>query len=494
MRTTTASLALLAASVLTSITASAEPSACITFGKSVLREPDWHAQMCRPPLDATALPVAPVPHGPGPGVLAYQFNMRSGADNTFDSVQRFNLPDAANATVIGPQTGNLYGLEYDDATGVLWAVNDTFQLGHVDTSTGAFTPVTTITGTGAGEASTGITFLNAASTFYLSTATATDSFLYAVNPATGAATLVGAMGVPQMIDIAINGQGQMYGHSISTDSIYSINTASGVATLIGLTGYAANFAQGIAFDKTTGVLYAWLYQGAGVNTFATIDLATGAATSVASPLPGEYEGTITSLVDLIFANGFDGAPSTAGTVQVDGTGTGAIPDNAATCGTPGTPLTVSFPVTGIADAVSAVHVSVTGTHTWVGDIALTLAAPGGSPSLLLFAKTGSTTATGSGDSSNFAGPYVFGDDAAGDWWAAAAQAGADAAIPIDAYRTSQTGGTAMGGGTPTSLAAVFASLPAASANGTWTLTATDQCAQDAGSISAARLTIDYGTP
>ena len=181
-------------------------------------------------------------------------------------------------------------------------------------------------------------------------------------------------------------------------------------------------------------------------------------------------------------------------MQSAGTGTGAIPDDASTCGTPGTPLTISFEVAGVTANVSAVRVSITGTHTWVGDIALTLAAPGGNPSMLLFAKTGSTTPAGAGSSADFAGPYGFADDATGDWWSQVATAGATTAIPSGEYRTTLSGGAASGGGTPTSLAAIFGALPSASANGTWTLTATDQYLQDDGSISAATLTIDYGAP
>lgn len=485
MKYTIAGAALLAAAAIAGPDASARPSVCDEVGNSAGREPAWYAQACHPSLHGNPLPS--VPHDVGN--LAYQLNMRG------DSMQSFVLPDAATATILGPQTGNIYGLEYDDATAVVWAVDDTLHLGTMDTTTGVFTPSATITGPAAGETPTGLAFVDAASTFYLSTSTGTDSFLYTVDPGTGTANLVGVMGTPLMIEIAINAQGQMYGHDISTDSIYSIDTASGVATLIGPTGYDANFAQGMAFDKLTGVLYAWLYQGAGVNTFATIDLATGAATTVASPLPGEYEGAITSSPpDVIFANGFDGAPPESGSVQAPGTGTGAIPDDATACGTPGTPLTVSFDVSGVTADVSAVRVSVTGTHPWVGDIALTLAAPGGSPGMLLFAKTGATTPTGAGDSSDFAGPYDFADDATGDWWAQAAGADATTAIPSGGYRTSQTGGTATGGGTPTSLAATFGALPSTSANGIWTLTATDQCAQDAGTITAATLTVEFGTP
>jgi len=487
MKYTIAVIALLAASAIAGPDAFARPSVCDEAGNSTEREPAWYAQTCRPSPYGNSLPSAPTDLGN----LAYQLNLRS------DSLQSFLLPDAATATIIGPQARNIYGLEYDDASGVLWAVDDTLQLGAMDTATGAFIPSVTITGTGAGENPTGLAFVDAASPFYMSTSSGADSLLYTVDTATGAATLVGSMGTPLMIDIAINAQGEMYGHDISSDSIYSIDTSTGAATLIGPTGYDANFAQGMEFDKSTGVLYAWLYQGAGVNTFATINLTTGAATTVATPLDGEYEGALTRsapVIDLIFANGFDGTPPSPDWVMAVGTGTGAIPDASATCGAPGSPLTVSFNMTDITSIVSGVRVSVTGTHTWVGDIALTLAAPGGSPSMLLLAKTGATTSTGVGDNSDFAGPYDFADDATGDWWAAAASADAATAIPPGGYRTSQTGGTATGGGTATSLAATFGGLPPASANGVWTLTATDQCSGDSGTITAATLTVEFNAP
>lgn len=212
--------------------------------------------------------------------------------------------------MIGPQPANIHGLAWDNATNTLWAVADVPRIGTLNTSTAAFTAAATITGLGAGEVVSGITFIDAASTFHLLTATSTASCLYTLNTGTGAATLIGAMGVGNMVDIAINADGEMYGHSILTDSIYSIDTATGAATLIGPTGFAANFAQGMSFDKSTGVLYAWIHQGGGANTFAAINLATGAATTVASPASGEYEGAITSAAsdDTIFEHGFESVP------------------------------------------------------------------------------------------------------------------------------------------------------------------------------------------
>jgi hypothetical protein len=258
------------------------------------REPEWYAELCLGrkygegiPVDAKA---AALPKTIGD--TTYQFNMRATGTGA-DSLQSFLLPNANTATVIGPQTGNLYGLEYDPVAQKIWAVSDLFELGELNKTTGAFTPSVTITGLAANQSVTGLAFQTAASPFYLSTSDGTTSHLYTVVPATGVATLVGDTEIVLLIDIAINSSGQMYGHDIASDSIYSISTTDGSSTLIGPTGVNANFAQGIEFDKTTGVLYAWLYEGAGVNRFATINLATGTATTVATPLPGEYEGATT---------------------------------------------------------------------------------------------------------------------------------------------------------------------------------------------------------
>lgn len=277
------------------VSAKNEVHDCAALKNSALREPEWYAEECLGRPYGSGQPKA---SGTGTetvkiiGDTTYQFNMR-GSGTGADSLQSFLLPNANTATIIGPQVGNIYGLEFDPVASKIWAVNDLFAIGELSKTTGAFTSSVTITGVAAGQSPTGLAFQTAASPFYLSTSSGTASELYTVNPVTGVATLVGGMGLALVIDIAINASGQMYAHDISTDSIYSVNTATGATTLIGPTGVAANFAQGIEFDKTTGVLYGWIYEGAGVNRFATLDLTTGAATTVATPLAGEYEGATT---------------------------------------------------------------------------------------------------------------------------------------------------------------------------------------------------------
>lgn len=171
----------------------------------------------------------------------------------------------------------------------------------------------------------------------------------------------------------------------------------------------------------------------------------------------------------------------------NGTGVGNIPDGTSgICGLAamGAPLVITFNVSGLTGNVSGVEVRLTAgiTHPWVGDLYATLRAPGGSPSADLFGNTGDAVDTAASDNSDFTGPYTFGDAQAGNWWGAAAAADATTALPSGGYRT-----TNRFSATATSLNAVFAGLTPAQANGNWTLTITDDCSEDTGSISAAVL-------
>jgi hypothetical protein len=152
---------------------------------------------------------------------------------------------------------------------------------------------------------------------------------------------------------------------------------------------------------------------------------------------------------------------------------GAIPDyptGQIACHLPGVPVAkdVTFTVSGLEGAVESVVVAITFSppHAFVGDLSVTLIAPGGGPSHVLFARTGATTATGFGDSSNLDGTYLFADGTLGTWWEAAAAAGNGESVPSSNYRTTAAGGAGQTDpAPPTSMNAVFNGvLP----NGVWT--------------------------
>lgn len=182
-------------------------------------------------------------------------------------------------------------------------------------------------------------------------------------------------------------------------------------------------------------------------------------------------------------------------VTIPATGTGAIPDRlTAGCGggDTGAPLDLSFDagdLDGAGEDLLAVEVDLNFTHTWIGDVTATLIAPNGTP-FPLFGRTGSTTTTGCGDSSNTAGLYVFADEAVGDWWAAASAVGGADNMAQGEYRTTTVGQSANGG-MPTSLTDAF--LGILDIRGTWTLRLTDGGGGDTGSVSSASLFLAYET-
>lgn len=166
-----------------------------------------------------------------------------------------------------------------------------------------------------------------------------------------------------------------------------------------------------------------------------------------------------------------------------GTGTGAIPDNNSNG------LTVSFPVSGIAQPLTNVRIALNIDHTWTGDLEATLTSPGGKAHLLLFGRSGRTPTSAVGYGANLLGTYLFDDGALADW-RASLQAVPSGTLAPGRYRTT-TGGTSLSrrGGCSTSLGGAFAGLSGADVNGTWTLKIADLGSSDTGSISAATLTL-----
>lgn len=169
---------------------------------------------------------------------------------------------------------------------------------------------------------------------------------------------------------------------------------------------------------------------------------------------------------------------------------GSIPDGTATGGGAfGAARDITFNVTGISGNVSNVSVSFNASHTFIGDLDVVLKAPGGTPSHVVFSRTGATSATGfgSGGDLNPANLYTFNDTATTNWWSAATAA----TVPAGNYRTTAAGGAGQVNPAPvTNMNAAFTSV--SNANGTWTLSFRDGASFDTGSVSAATLTVDGG--
>jgi hypothetical protein len=110
--------------------------------------------------------------------------------------------------------------------------------------------------------------------------------LITINTSTGAGTLIGALGVT-IDELAFAANGTLYGWSgrISGSSLYTINLTTGAATKVGTSGIS-NSGAGFAINAS-GTAYLAAAGASGV--LRTVDLATGAVTTVATlsgaPLP-----------------------------------------------------------------------------------------------------------------------------------------------------------------------------------------------------------------
>jgi len=177
-------------------------------------------------------------------------------------------------------------------------------------------------------------------------------------------------------------------------------------------------------------------------------------------------------------------------VTITGTGTGAIPDGtgANVCGAN---RDVSFVVSGAATPVLVTSVSLTATHTWVGDLRVVLIAPNGT-TFVIFSNVGKQVlnTTDFGDDSDLGGgAYVFQDSGPANFWTAANTAGAAANVLAGSYRLQAAGPAATDSPGPafTSLISAFAGVP--NPNGTWTLRFNDCFQADLGTVTAASITL-----
>ncbi len=203
-------------------------------------------------------------------------------------------PDASvpgTWTIIAPEPGSSYfgGDFLNGDFSKLWVVDYALnQLSTLDTTTGAKTVVGPMT-PNSGESWTGLKS-SSDGNVYAAATTCASSTLYTVDPATGHATAIGPItNGGCVIDIAINNAGEIYGVDLVSDNLLKINPATGAGTVVGPLGIDANYAQGMSFEKDSGILYwAAFNNGAFQGELRTIDTATGASFLI-GPFPGGAE-------------------------------------------------------------------------------------------------------------------------------------------------------------------------------------------------------------
>jgi len=153
----------------------------------------------------------------------------------------------------------------------------------LDITTGTYTLLGTIAPP-AGENWNGIEFDPDTTALYaISSNFSTDSTLSIIDIDALTATPVGTTGAPGMIAIAIDDEGNMYGHDVVTDSFYTIDIDTGVATLLAPLSFDANFGQDLEWDKVSQTLYMTAFNNViGAGEFRSVNIETGETTFISN--------------------------------------------------------------------------------------------------------------------------------------------------------------------------------------------------------------------
>ncbi len=220
------------------------------------------------------------------GSIAYGFDVNNGIFMSIDTDDPSNTTTIANVSVtpfggtFDEKSNNdfMYIIDYNDGA-----------IKKVEVATGDITTVGPA-GLVSGDTPTGLTCDKTNGTMYATSTNGTESLLYTIDPATGASTIVGPTGIPALIDIAIDGEGQMYGYDIVGDNAYKIDKATGTSTLIGSIGFDASYAQGMCWDPESDAIYMAAYNAStSAGELRLLDKVTG-NTAVIGSLPGEIDG------------------------------------------------------------------------------------------------------------------------------------------------------------------------------------------------------------
>jgi len=199
------------------------------------------------------------------------YGVNSGDETEFVSFQG-NNPEELNA-IGGPYPGgfpNAGDFPRDDDSFV-WDLSIDNVLRKIDVETGDITEVGTVTPSEGGDWC-GMTTDPNDGTVYVNTCTG----LYVLNPDGPEADFIGSFGVEFMIDIAIDGEGQMFGYNLVDDIFYEINKETGAITEVGSIGFDANFGQGLTWDTKNQELLMTAFNNAAFQAeFRSVDRQTG---------------------------------------------------------------------------------------------------------------------------------------------------------------------------------------------------------------------------
>jgi IPTL-CTERM motif len=141
------------------------------------------------------------------------------------------------------------------------------------------------------------------------------STLYTIDPANGAATMVGGVGFQRCSGIDFDAAGTLFGTCERNDGsdtpvLVTIDTATGAGTEVGPTGISGSVGD-ISFRNSDGVLFAYDAANDPVHTLFTLSTATGTATLVGDTGLSTASGNAMSfdLADTLFQSQLETFPN-----------------------------------------------------------------------------------------------------------------------------------------------------------------------------------------
>ena len=214
------------------------------------------------------------------GSNAFAFDMYPGQDYV-----NFDTDVPGTYTLSVPVANTVFAADFDQ-NNVYYAVDsDLSELFTVDLESGVFTSVAPTL------AVTDMAFDYTTNTMYaVNYDGVSNTQLYTMDLVTGATTLVGDCGAGLIISMACDGFGDLYGFDIITDEIVYIDKATAAVTVLGSAGFDGNYAQGMAWDPASDIIYMSAYNlTSNQGELRVVDITTG-ATSLVGALPGEICG------------------------------------------------------------------------------------------------------------------------------------------------------------------------------------------------------------
>ncbi|MEJ2721494.1 MAG: choice-of-anchor D domain-containing protein, partial [bacterium] len=168
---------------------------------------------------------------------------------------RFNLNVPEILNFVGPALEFIWAGDFGSRdNSFAYAIDGLNRFVRIDTLDGSQTVLGTVTPYGS-EGWTGMALDPTDGRMYATSTNIGSSSLYEIDLDASTATRIGSIGLPGIISLAVDTDGNMFAHDIVTDELISIDKTTGVGTPIGSLGFDANYGQGMAFDPVTEQLY-----------------------------------------------------------------------------------------------------------------------------------------------------------------------------------------------------------------------------------------------